>query len=187
MEGGSQGKIEEEEREKERNTGITLLPGGEHRCTLLPTWVLLPKPPAPLPGPCILHTQPSPLGPGHSPLLSMLSVLSIIYGLQATITINNAQAIMFYSSLHNCVSPNVCRAGSWPSACSLFLPQQDLQGLMRRAGLAEEERKGGVRLGGQLCPPPRAACSKSCGQSRPQPPTPPFIPGRTYLSVLILK
>lgn len=151
-----------------------LRPPAQTRCTS--PWSLHPAHPALSPWP---RPQPPPL--------STLSVLSIIYGLQATITINNAQAIMFYSSLHNCVSPNVCRAGSWPSACSLFLPQQDPQGLMRRAWLAKEERKGGVRLGGQLCPPSRAACSKSCGQSRPQPPTPPFIPGRTYLSVLILK
>lgn len=123
------------------------------------TWVLLLGSTARHPGrhSACLASVPSPWPAAPT---SPFSVWSIIYDLQDTITINNAQAIKFYSFPHNCVTPNICRAGSWPWVCSLLLPQQVAQWLKRRAGL--------VRLGSQLCPPHRAASFKPFWLTRPQ-------------------
>ena len=156
--------------ERKRGTLVSLSGLGMGIGVPFSTWVLLPKPTARLPSRHPIQAGPSrlPLAQAAAPCLSILLVLSIIYGSRTRITINNAQAIMFYSSLHNCVSSNVCRSWSWPSTCSPLLPPQDPLWFMRRAGLAEKGRLGGVRLGGQFCQPPRVAPSELCGQARPQ-------------------
>jgi hypothetical protein len=72
--------------------------------------------------------------------LTILSVLSIIYGLQGTITINNAHVTVFYSSSHNCVTPTVCKAASWLPAIA---PTTSPPKLWRSAALAKAGATGG--------------------------------------------
>lgn len=131
--------------ERKRETHILLSRLGCTEVYFSPSLGPLPEPTAPHCGrhcaPAALRAPPPPLSPGRSPHLAILSVLSIIYGLQGTITINNAQAIAFYSSHTIVLLLMYAGLGPGPS-CSPFLPQQDPAWPKRRAGLA--------RVGGRL-------------------------------------
>lgn len=135
------GGVEERLKSSERKRETLTLPlscrgaGGSAviATPLSPTWVPAPEPSAPYPS---RHSARVASVPSHwlTAPTSSFSGLSIIYGLQGAITINNARAIMFHSSPHNGVTPNVCRAGSWLLACSLFSPSKPPSGSREELG-----------------------------------------------------